>query len=696
MKSLFSDIKAGKVQLIWTRTVIFLTFFVIPFLGGNSLALFYLNIDRFWIESLFTVLLTLSIASLYLGGHRRPSGFLGFSRFFLPFFAMTVISLVYSWNRFGTLLSINVLIWAAGSVYLFLVCPWKTVCLAGLVSGAAGCAVSAIIQHLVLFPNLASAFQQGMYAQILKEQSGIPFSSYSHHNMLGGYLAFIFPLAIYFVLRKKGAIAVAASIAASVLIVAGVVLSSTRIGLGIVILCLPAALLFLVLAGRGKGGIIRLCGVIVLAVIVSFCVLHAGGAPKGTGVQGVIAKKTKAVYKDLSTLNTRTDIWKNAFNAFKNKPVVGFGAGAFEYGYRKYFDGGSYTVAAHSSIVKTAVELGIAGLLTLFFYLFGVGLGVKRQQTDPLCIFLLFSACAGFLFGLVDFSFDVTSHVITFFVITSYFFVAETSANGAVSKSHAKQKELAVFLVVIICLLGMLGFNTRLGISRSDMENGDSLQENGLMIPALNVYREAMSSMPLYPDPYLRAASILVLAAENEKNEKTKEAMTGELKEYLHVLKQMGGRDSERYLVMGRGFAFLGDKEEADRYFSRAIDCYPASPYNTYEIAAYYLSMRRYDEAIRYIRAFDQYIPKFRTPHNPRGVFVYKIRDLEASIEFAEGNRENALKIAQGNLKDAEASVYTIIASTMSRNYVPKDQFLKYLHERARFFEENLTKKTEF
>jgi len=688
MKSLLSDIKTSKAQLNCTKAVVFLTFLVIPFLGGNDLALFYVNIDRFWIENIFTVLLIFSIALLYLGGYKNPSDFFRFFKFFLPFFALTIISLAYSWNPFGTVLSINVLVLAACSVYLFSICPWKTICLAGLVSGGAGCSISAFIQHLVLFPNLVSAFQQGMYAHILKEQSSIPFSSYSHHNMLGGYLAFIFPLALYFALWRKETAAVGASIAVPALIVAGVVLSSTRIGLGIVVLCLLAAFAFLLVGRRAKTGIPKICGVVVLAIIVSYSMLHMGGTPKGPGVQAVIVSKTKAVYKDLGTLNTRTDIWKNAYSAFKNKPVLGFGPGAFEYGYRRYYDGGSYTIAAHSTLVKTGVELGIAGILAFLFYLLGVALGVKHhsKEQEPVFNFLLLSALSGFLFGLIDFSFDVTSHVITFFVVTSYFFGTQPVVPRSEGNSRRGWKDFLVFFAATVCLVGSLGLNGRLGVYRAEMEAAGSFQEDGLLVPALGVYREAMKSMPFLSGPYAGAASVLVTAARAERNEKTRNEMIRELREYLDIMERMNDKDSERYLTLAQGFAALGDRRKADTYFGEAVKYYPSSPRYTCEIAAYYFSLGLYDEAIGYIRAFDRYIPKFRTPHNPRGVYIYDMRDLESSIEFARGNRAGALALARRNLEDAQGGVF-VTTSARSKKFIARDELLRRLQERVTLLE---------
>ncbi len=673
-------LKPGKVFTL-------LTFFLIPFLGGNNLALFYVNIDRFWIESLFTLLLILSITSVYLEGKGDRSGFLQFLVFFLPFPAMNVISLYYSWNRFGGMLYVEVLIWAAGGAYLFLMYPAKKTCLAGLVAGAAGCAISQIIQHEVLFPGLAHVFQEGVYAQILKEQSGIPFSSYSYHNILGGYLAFVLPLAIYFAAYGKGVVRTVISSAACALIITGVILSSTRIGLGIVFICIMVSFAGLALKREWRG-MVSLCIALVLALGVTLAVFHGAGAKEGSAVQGVITHKTKTVYKDLSTLNTRTDIWKNAVNAFKAKPLVGFGSGAFEYAYRKYFDGGSYTVVAHSTVVKIAVELGIAGLLCFLFYLAGVLLGAGRTKWGPFESLLFLSVLSGFLFGVVDFSFDVASHVITFFVLTSFFLVQISPDNSQSSNARREPHELVSFALVLICLLVAFAFNSRVGMERKDVENGDLFREAGLPAAALSLYRNAMTTMPFSSEPYVKATATLMELAGSRKDEKGTSAMVDELRQYLNAMARKNDRNSERYLTMGQGYAFVGDEARSNFYFNEALSYYPSSPYYTYEIACYYLAAGKYDLAISCIRGFDRYIPKFRTPHNPRGIFIYKIRDLEASLEYAKGNRARAVDIARKNLKDARDGIY-VITSFKSRNYISRESLLSYLQDKVGFYEKD-------
>jgi O-antigen ligase len=426
---------------------------------------------------------------------------------------------------------LSTLVWATGCAYLYAISPNKDICFIGLIVGAVFTSISAILQLKILFPNLLSTFQQGLNAQIMREQSGIPFASYMHHNILGGYLAFIFPLTLYFGIYKKSTV----SLVAAVIIAVGVVITSTRIGLGITLLMFLITAIILIFKRR-KLDLAKVGLVGIIAVTSVWLVLHQGD--KGhdvTGAKVIIVQKTKAVSADLSTLNTRTDIWKNALSAFRHSPVAGYGAGSFEYAYRKYFDGNSYTGVAHSTLVKIAVELGLIGVICVLFYLVGVSLALRNLLKEPRYLFILFSLCAGFLFGLVDFSFDIKSHIITFFVMSSVFFLPASKILNYTKKNKLNGRGLGIFLLVTICLLANLFFTIRVNEFKTSVQNGDLLMEEGLPLNALYQYRDATEMMPLSTEGFTKALSALWQMYPVEVKQQTKEAMLKELMEYVTI-----------------------------------------------------------------------------------------------------------------------------------------------------------------
>lgn len=575
--------------------------------------------------------------------------------------------------------------WAIGCVYLYSTCPDKDACHSGLIAGAALASIAAILQLKILFPNLIATFQHGLNAQILREQSGIPFASYMYHNMLGGYLAFIFPLALYFGIYRKSLV----SLAAAIIIAVGVVITSTRIGLGITLLMYIITAAIIIFEGKKKD-LLKVGLVGVITVIAVLLILHSGNEKNDvTNARSIIIQKTKAVSADLSTLNTRTDIWKNAFNAFRHSPIIGFGAGSFEYAYRKYFDGNSYTGVAHSTIVKIGVELGLIGLFCFLFYLVGISIASLKLLKERQYLFILLSLVAGFLFSLVDFSFDVKSHILTFFVISSAFFFSVSRHHNYTTQTKINGKGLAVFLTLIVCILANMLFTTRLNESRTSVQNGDLLLEEGLPLKALYSYRDAISTMPLSTDGFTKALSVLLQIYSAADKQQTKKAMLSEIKEYMSVLESKRDKDSEVYLTLGKSHAFLGDKQKTDKYFSLALDYYPSSGRYIHEIASHYASQENYNKAMQVIRAFDPFIEKHRGPHNPRGIFVYKIRDLESDLFYKNRDIVKAFKIAYKNDEDAKHDVY-LMTSAKARSFTRVDQFRAYLTKKAAMYRAEL------
>jgi len=155
--------------------------------------------------------------------------------------------------------------------------------------------------------------------------------------------------------------------------------------------------------------------------------------------------------------------------------------------------------------------------------------------------------------------------------------------------------------------------------------------------------------------------------------------------EYMNLLEYSKDKDSEIYLILGKSHGLMKKEKKSDKYFSLALDYYPSSGRYIHEIASYYASQENYDKAMQVIRSFDPFVEKHKGPHNPRGIFVYKIRDLEADLQYKNGDSAQALKIAQQNHHDAENNTY-VINSSRTRTFTSRDQFAKYLKQKADFY----------
>jgi len=365
---------------------------------------------------------------------------------------------------------------------------------------------------------------------------------------------------------------------------------------------------------------------------------------------------------------------------------VGYGAGAFEYAYRKYFDGNSYTGVAHSLVIKTLVDLGVIGLLCLFFYLGGVLGQAKNFIRDPLGKFVTMSAGAGFFFGLIDFSFDVTSHVITFFVVSSFFFSRNWEGPEMQSPPKSKHMEVVAFIIVLVLLVVTFLFNSKVSLFSRSIENGDLMKENGFTLEALYSYRDANAIMSLSNEGYIKAITTLVQLYRAEKDDQARSLMMKELWEYGTALEESSDKDSELNLTLGRAYVLKENHDKARLYFDRVLYYYPLSAYYIHEIASYYYSRGRLNDAQELIDVFRIYGDKYRSSNDPRGFMMYKIHDLEATIQHQKGSLTRAMEIAVNNYNDAKNGVF-VITSVRAKEYVTREKLLAYLSERVRLFE---------
>ncbi|OPY81029.1 MAG: O-Antigen ligase [Syntrophorhabdus sp. PtaU1.Bin058] len=653
-------------------------FFLIPFLGNNHLSLFYINIDKFWIETSFILVLIVAIFLQYVRDRETRISLLVFLIFFVPFMLINIISLVYTWSLFSTLWEINVLIWAGCSVSLYAFSTNREGLLRAIVLGTFVSSICAIVQFIVLFPNLFEVFQNGRLSGIVRGQA-IPVSSFAYHNMLGGYFAFVLPVALYYgTVRRKLLYIIASSV-----IIGGVILTTSRISIAIVLLEVLFCIV-LMLKEKNLKGLFSTLGILVLAGVCLYALFFTGKEDLGTGVRAEMEKKTRITQTQITTLNTRTDIWKNGIDAFKEKPVTGYGSGAFEYAYRKYFDGGVYTQYSHSVVTKILVELGLIGLLCAVWYLTGVIYGIRKSAKKSRDIFIYAACSAGILFAALDFAFDIPAFVITFFVFSFIMLPGSVQSTSGTGFKH-------VFTcLVIVLLISSLFFTVKVDMSKKSIDNGTLYLEGGFLRDAYYAYMDAVHEMPVDNEGRIKAINVLNNVYMHEKNGERKEIFGRMLHGHLATVERLNDKDSELFLVAGTAYALLGDKKKAEEYLLRAHLYYPSSPFYVFTIAGFYVSAGDIQKALMWTHKIDPYLNKYMASKNPGGLYVYRIRDIEANIYFGQGDTKRALSVARANLDDARMEKYTI-ASVKAREMVSKDSMIKYLQDRVDLFQRGLS-----
>jgi len=211
-------------------------------------------------------------------------------------------------------------------------------------------------------------------------------------------------------------------------------------------------------------------------------------------------------------------------------------------------------------------------------------------------------------------------------------------------------------------------------------------EEAGLYTEAYGSYRDAIQSMPLNNDAYARTIWLLTKSYAGEANPQSREKLLIAIRSYLTELKGRPHADAELYLTQGLGYNALAPGREACQYMANAIRLHPASAQYVFETAGCYARHGERDEALATIRRIEPYLEKFRTSGNPQGLFVYKIRDLEADIEYGNGNLEKALALGRENLLSGESGQYAILSSK-AREFLPKEVLIQYLVRKVKFYE---------
>jgi O-antigen ligase len=603
-----------------------------------------------------------------------------FLLFFTPFLAITALSLSYTWNTLSTLEEINTLLWVAGAVFLTGSLPDKDFFLKALVAGAFLSSLCSIMQFTVLYPKLLDILRQSKYA-LLVETQPIPFSSFLYHNIFGGYLASIVPISLYFAIYKKKIFYSVTTIA----ILAGLILTTTRIGIGLAVLSILASLILSAKNSDVKS-FFHIIGIACLGLLVAVLLvnIHIKDAPKS--VQREMAKKITSIPTQIKTLNTRTAIWKAGLRAFVNKPILGYGAGTFEYPYKKYYDGGFGTKYAHSTFIKISVELGIVGIMCWLFYLVGCFVWMQNVFWDKKNISIACAIFSCFVFSMLDFSFDAPAHVITFFFLTSLLIQNGLEKNPLHEKNSPMKLAAQVIPILLIGLfLCSFYFTTRVNLANKAIENGTAIEENGFPpIEAYNAYEDAIKKMPLNNEGYIRATGALMALSNTDKDFKKKEEIKKVLLSHLKKMEKSKDINSELFYIIGIGYEVLGDKEKADYHLTKALSYLPSSAYYILKLAEYYFYGGDNNKAIKTIKSFTPYINNYEMTRNPNGFYVYKMRDLEAEIVLTEGNKDDALSLARENLEAAERERF-VITSARARELVKKEIVVDYLRKRVDF-----------
>ncbi|MCX8021399.1 MAG: O-antigen ligase family protein [Syntrophorhabdaceae bacterium] len=674
------------------RFMSFLPFFLIPFLGGNHLSFYYFTIEKFWIDSTFLVLLIISILYNFYIKKRFTVAFLYFLLPFLLFFLITLLSYLYSWIRLNTLVEVNHLLWAIGGVYLFSLIDDKEKPLKALIWGTTVVVLSMAVQYEVLYPSLQEMYKEGHYGDLVRSKV-VPTASFLNEATLGGYLLFSLPLGIFFSVFKKEKI----YFLPSSLILFGILFSLSRMAFLIAFV----SILFMALLVVKRTGIKRLSGLFYIIIIATaiFFFLNYTTDEKKADERPILERglyKLESIPKHITTLTYRTNTWEKAINAFIDSPLKGYGAGTFEYVFKKYYDATLYTKYSHSIIIKVLVELGILGLFSFLLYPFSlflcffiklylyhpVGIPVGKDDRD-LYIFMAISAFSGLVFAFFNVAFESPAYTITFFVLSSFLPMALME-----TKEGANLLSLPLLISVLFALVCSLFFTVKTDTAWKLNEQGMIFEELGMLDEALNSYSEAITIMPSNSFGYIGRIGILLKLYNATDDKDIREKIRRALNDTVEKIEKNPDRNGELFFVKGKIYEIMGNKDKEEKNLYTALYYHPSSGFYMYEIGKYHFRYGEFEKLKGIIELMKIYEPRHKGS-DMHGIYVYKMRDLEASMEFIEGRKESAYALALKNLEEAEAD-NSSFANVLSREYVQKEKVIEYLKSRVLYFKSRI------
>jgi tetratricopeptide (TPR) repeat protein len=241
---------------------------------------------------------------------------------------------------------------------------------------------------LVVAPMIASASLLGLRGcaeYLVNALGGVPnwriFASFFNPNLLAGYLAMSAPLTLGALLmlgrelpEPRRRVYTALLTVGLWLQLSALALTASRLGM---LAFLGAAAVFLGLTGAwrllGRDFVLRLAVVGVLLIGVLW--LSTPATQRLT---------PQAATQDVHSGAFRIETWKGALRAALSNPILGVGAGAFEWQYPRYASVG-YTRAAHSTYLELAAEAGLPALALLVAMAVGwLGRALQGEQPpDP-------------------------------------------------------------------------------------------------------------------------------------------------------------------------------------------------------------------------------------------------------------------------------------------------------------------------
>ena len=235
------------------------------------------------------------------------------------------------------------------------------------------------------------------------------------------------------------------------------------------------------------------------AVVVGVLIVLVGAGVAVSGTDDDIVSQGPS--RQLSTgSNNRTLWWEEAWDAFEGAPLVGIGAGSFEYVHRLLRESDIDVTEPHNLALQFAAETGVVGLALFVGAIAAALVGLWRRRGDRASLALGLSLPAYLLHGLLDYDWDfvaVTAPVL--------FATAVLLAHGRPDWRLSAQP---LWGVVTVLAAGAVLFSLAAPrLAERNVEQAYAAIDSGDIEEAVGKARDARSLNPLSIEPLHAEAS---------------------------------------------------------------------------------------------------------------------------------------------------------------------------------------------
>jgi hypothetical protein len=302
------------------------------------------------------------------------------------------------------------------------------------------------------------------------------------------------------------------------------------------------------------------------AVGVAILIALGGAAVALTGSSEDVVPQGPS--RQLSTgSNNRGTWWREAWEAFEGEPLIGIGAGGFEYVHRMLRETRIDVTEPHNLALQFAAEIGLVGLALFAGAMGGALVAVWRRRGDPASLALGMAVPTYVLHGLLDYDWD---------------FIAVTApvlfAAGVLLADGRPQRRVAVqplWAVVAVLVAGAVLFSLAAPrVAEHNIEEAYAAIERGDLDRALDEARAARSLNPLSVEPWWAEAAA----------EEARRRFDAARRAYVKAVETQP-LNARAWYELGCLELLLGAEEDSRRHLERARELDPRGPAATALIA---------------------------------------------------------------------------------------------------------------